>query len=102
MSNRSNEWHEQLRASVMNDPEGRAEYEAFSAQLDLADKMRKLRKKAGLTQDDIAEKMHTSKPAVARLEAAGGKGRHSPSIGTLARYASALGYRLEINLKRAT
>ena len=101
MKNQSEEWHEKLRASVMTDPEGQAEYEAFSAQLDLAEKMRKIRKKATLTQDEVAKKMHTTKSAVARLEAAGGKGRHSPSISTVARYASTLGYHLEINLKQA-
>lgn len=102
MTNRSKEWHKQLRESVLNDPEGRAEYEAFGAQLVLAEKMRELRSKAALTQDEVAEKMHTTKSAVARLEAAGGKGKHSPSISTLARYASALGYRLDIRFKQAT
>ena len=57
------------------------------------------RRKATLTQEELAVKMHTTTSAIARLEAAGGKGRHSLSISTVARYASNLGYRLEINLK---
>ena len=48
MTNRSRKWHKQLRESVLNDPEGRAEYEAFGAQLELAEKMRELRSRAAL------------------------------------------------------
>jgi transcriptional regulator with XRE-family HTH domain len=44
------------------------------------------------SQEEIAKRMHTSQPAVARLE--GGKG--NPSLDTLRRYAAATGTRLKI------
>jgi len=101
MAKRALKWHEELKKSVFDDDESFAEYEAFKLQLDLADQLKKSRKKAEMTQDDIANKMHTNKSVIARLEAAGGRGKHSPSLKTLSKYASAMGYHLEIKLKRA-
>ncbi|MDQ2993794.1 MAG: helix-turn-helix domain-containing protein [Pseudomonadota bacterium] len=97
MTKRSVEWHKLLVDDVMNDPEGRAEYEAFTLQLELAEAMKKARLKAHLTQEAVANKMVTKKSVVARLEAAGGRGKHSPSINTLTKYAAALGCKLQIS-----
>lgn len=102
MVRRSRTLHQELKQSVLNDDKARAEYEAFKLQLELAEKMKKSREKAHLTQEDIADKLHTQKSVIARLEAAGGRGKHSPSLKTLVRYANAIGYSLEIKLKRAT
>jgi transcriptional regulator with XRE-family HTH domain len=44
------------------------------------------RAKAGLTQEQVAESMGTTKSAVSRLEAVG---KHSPSVSTLKKYAGA-------------
>ncbi len=101
MSKRSLKQHDELRQSVLSDEQSRAEYEAFTLQLKLAEQLKKSRKKAAMTQDDIANKMCTNKSVIARLEAAGGRGKHSPSLKTLSKYASAIGYKLEIKLKRA-
>ena len=91
-------WHEELREEVLSDPALRFEYEIFKRQLDLAQKMKQARKKRGLTQEQVAEKMHTKKPVVARLESGGGRLRHSPSLSTLEKYAQAIGYHLKIML----
>ena len=99
--NRNTNWHDELKASVLNDSEALAEYEAFKLQLKLADDMKHLRSDAHLTQEDMAEKLHTTKSAIARLESAGGRGRHSPSIKTVAKYAAALGCTLELKFKAA-
>ena len=99
MTKRFIDTHDELKQSVMTDPEARAEYETFKLQLDLAHNMKRLREKCHVTQEEIAEKMHTTKSTIARLEAAGGKSQHSPSLKTLAKYASALGYTLDIRLK---
>jgi transcriptional regulator with XRE-family HTH domain len=56
------------------------------------------RHQAGLTQADVAEHMGTKTPAVARLEAGGGRQHHAPSLATLRKYAAAVGCRLEIKL----
>ena len=58
------------------------------------------RKRAGLTQEDAAERMGTNAPAVARLEAFNIRDKHSPSLSTLNKYARAVGCKLEIHLKR--
>ena len=51
---------------------------------------------AGLTQAQVAERMGTKAPAVARLENALVTGKHSPSIATLQKYAAAMGKRVEV------
>lgn len=53
------------------------------------------RARAGLTQEEVAESMGTTKSAVSRLEAAG---KHSPSVTTLKKYAAAVGCEVEIRL----
>ncbi len=53
------------------------------------------RTRAGLTQDAVAERMGTTKSAVSRLESAG---KHAPSLGTLKRYAEAVGCELQVKL----
>ncbi|MDO9557215.1 MAG: helix-turn-helix transcriptional regulator [Coriobacteriia bacterium] len=56
------------------------------------------RMRAGLTQEEVAEAMGTTKSAVSRLEAAG---KHSPSVSTLKKYAQAVGCDVEIRLVSA-
>ncbi|MCB1037368.1 MAG: helix-turn-helix domain-containing protein [Acidobacteria bacterium] len=53
------------------------------------------RRRAGLSQQEVAEAMGTTKSAVSRL---GSGGKHSPSVKTLERYARAVGCRVEIRL----
>jgi DNA-binding XRE family transcriptional regulator len=50
---------------------------------------------AGLTQEEVASSMGTTKSAVSRLE---GAGKHSPSVSTLKKYARAVGCDVEIRL----
>ena len=54
-----------------------------------------VRKRAGLTQGELAKKMGTTQPVVARLES----GRVHPSIRTLERVAEATGSRLLISFE---
>ena len=89
-------WHDNLKKKVLADPEGLAEYEAFGLNLEIAEKMKKARKRAHLTQEMIAERMGTKKTVITRLEAAGGRAKHSPSLTTLAKYAKAIGCHLDI------
>lgn len=58
----------------------------------------KARQKAGLTQAQVAERMGTQAPAVARLERALASGKHSPSIATLRKYVKACGKRLVLRV----
>lgn len=72
-------------------------YEALALEYQLADQMLRARARAGLTQDEVAGKMGTTKSAVSRLESAG---RNSPSLATLKRYADAVGCELQVRLVR--
>ena len=60
----------------------------------LLDSLLKARQEAGLTQAQVAERMGTHAPAVARLERSLATGKHSPSIATLRKYVKACGRRL--------
>lgn len=55
-----------------------------------------LREVAGLTQGDVAARMGTSQPVIARLEAGG----RDPRLSTLERYARSLG--ADIEIRRST
>lgn len=91
--------HDKMVTEWMNDPAFKAEYDALEEEYQLLKEMLHARKRAGLTQEDVADRMGTKAPAVARLEAAGSRDKHSPSVSTLRKYAHAVGCRLEIHLK---
>ncbi|MDD2864036.1 MAG: helix-turn-helix transcriptional regulator [Methylococcales bacterium] len=91
--------HEELKAKALSNPQVQAEYERLNREeFALLDEMLKARREAGLSQAEIALRMKTKAPAVARLESALASGKHSPSISTLRKYANALGKNLEIKL----
>lgn len=91
--------HVEMVAKMLTNPGVRAEYERLNREeFALLDEMLAARHGAGLTQAQVAERMGTQAPAVARLEAALASGKHSPSIDTLRKYAAALGKRLEVHL----
>jgi transcriptional regulator with XRE-family HTH domain len=64
----------------------------------LLDALLKARQQAGLSQAQIAERMGTHAPAVARLERALATGKHSPSIATVRKYVKACGKRLVLRV----
>jgi len=64
----------------------------------LLDALLKARQEAGLTQSQVAVRMGTQAPAVARLERALASGKHSPSIATLRKYVKACGKRLVLKV----
>ena len=70
-------------------------YEQSADEYSLVRELLAARSRAGLTQEDVAQSMGTTKSAVSRLEAAG---KHSPSFATLKKYAKAVGCEIEIRL----
>ena len=54
------------------------------------------RKTAGLTQEELAERMGTTKSAISRLESSLRNEKHSPSFATLKKYANACGKKLVV------
>jgi len=83
----------ELAKEWLKDPEFVKEYEALEEEFVLAGALIDARAKSNLTQDQIAERMGTSRTAVVRLE--GGKG--NPSLNTLRRFADATGTKLRVS-----
>jgi ribosome-binding protein aMBF1 (putative translation factor) len=75
------------------DPEFAREYEALEEEFALASAVIGARAHAGLTQEELAERMGTSQSAIARLES----GRSRPSTTTLAKLAAATGTKLRVS-----
>jgi len=90
--------HSDLKRELLERPEVQAEYAELGPEFRLLRQMLAARKKAGLTQAEVAERMGTRAPAITRLESSLSSGRHSPSLSTLTRYAEAVGCELEIRL----
>lgn len=72
------------------------EYDAISEEFLLAEELIKARINAKLTQEDVADIMHTSKSNVSRLESS--HAPNWPTLKTLKRYAEAVGCELKIQL----
>ena len=90
--------HDEMIATWREDPIFRQEYDALEEAFALFDVLLRARHHAGLTQAEVAARMGTKTPAVARLEAGGGRQKHSPSLATLRKYAAAVECRLAITL----
>ena len=83
-----------LKKKWMKDPAFREAYDALAPEFEIARALIGARTTAGLTQEEVAERMGTTQSVVARLES----GRTLPSIKTLYRYAEATGTKPEIRL----
>ena len=82
-----------LRKKWKKDLKFQKEFEALRPEFRLARQLIEARMSAGLSQSELAARMGTSQPTVARLE-----GGHKPSLKTLERYADAVGRKVEIRL----
>jgi len=78
----------------MKDPKFRTEYKRIGPEMELAFTLAEARRKAGLTQAELAGRMKTSQAAVARIES----GRGAPKWSTIERYAHAVGARPVVHL----
>lgn len=91
--------HEQVISKLMRRPLVRREVERIEREEGLLlDLLLKARQDAGLTQAQVAERMGTQAPAVARLERSLATGKHFPSLTTLRKYAQAVGKKLVLEL----
>lgn len=91
--------HDQLVKKLRRRPGVRAEVERIEREESvLLDALLKARQEAGLTQGQVAARMGTHAPAIARLERALASGKHSPSIATLRKYVKACGKRLVLRV----
>ena len=82
----------ELHKKWMAEPDYAKAYAELETEFALAREMIEARTRAGLTQDELASRMETSRTVIARLES----GRSLPSTRTLKRFAAATGSRLRI------
>ena len=91
--------HKKMVDKLLKNPAVKAEVEKLNREeFAILDQILAARKAAGLSQAQVAKRMGTQAPAIARLESSLATGKHSPSLSTLRKYAAALGKRVELHL----
>jgi len=90
--------HKELKNKALKKASVKKEYQALETEFSLLRQMLRERKKAGLSQAQIAEQMGTKSSAITRLEQSLSSGKHSPSLATIKKYAEALGCHVEIKI----
>jgi|WetSurMetagenome_2_1015567.scaffolds.fasta_scaffold58444_3 transcriptional regulator with XRE-family HTH domain len=88
--------HKELKTRALKRKDVKEEYDRLEEEFSFLDEFLKARSSAGITQAQVAERIGTTQSAIARLES--GKGKPSPSLSTLQKYAHAVGCRLELRL----
>lgn len=83
---------QKLKQRALANVEVKNEYDKLESEFSFIDQLLTMRTKAGLTQEQVAERMHTQKSNVSRLE----KGNANPSWSTLLKYAHACGFELTL------
>ena len=85
-----------LKREMLKDPEVRKKYEELGPIFEISAELIRARKTAGMTQQDVAKKMGTTQPTIARIES----GTSAPSTQTIMRYAEVTGHRVKFRLVR--
>ena len=86
-----------FKKKALQDEEVRKEYNALKPLFAIKKQLVAARISKGLTQDEIAKKIGTSKSNISRLESLNNS--YMPNLATLMKYAEALGMRLDIGLR---
>jgi len=85
----------EFKKKALADPQVAKEYDDLSPAYALRKQLIRIRKEAGLTQEELAEILHTRKSNISRLENV--NSNISPKISALEEYAKAVGYKIEIS-----
>ena len=89
-------FHEELKAKLLNNPEFVEEYNHYSLKLKLAEQLKKARLKSKLTLEDVATRMKTSSTALSRLEST--QAKTNPTLETIESYLNAVGCHIELKI----
>ena len=87
--------YELFKKKLLADPVVAKEYEAHRAEFEVAEALIRARISAKMTQKDVAEAMHTSQAAIARLES----GHHLPTLQTIQKYAQAVKKSISLEIR---
>lgn len=85
----------EFKKKALSDPQVEKEYNDLSPAYALRKQLIKIRKEAGLTQEELAGILNTKKSNISRLENVNSK--ISPKLSTIEDYARAVGYKLKIS-----
>lgn len=88
---------EELLARKLDDPAIRAAFEDSHTRHELIQSLVELRKRAGVTQKELADAMGVKQPAVSGFETEDS----DPRLSTLQRYARALGHAIVVDVRPA-
>jgi ribosome-binding protein aMBF1 (putative translation factor) len=83
--------YQKFKARALRHPKVREAYEEGLEDLRIAVRLAELREKRGMTQTELAAKIHTSPAVISRLERG-----HNVEFKTLKKVAAALNARLEV------
>ena len=86
-----------FKKKALQNEEVSKEYDALKPLFAIKKELIAARLSKGLTQDEIAKKIGTSKSNISRLESLNNS--YMPNLATLIKYAQALGLRLDIGLR---
>ncbi len=86
---------ERHKKELMKNPAFRKEHEATRMEFEIARAVIRARLDKGLTQKQLAEKLHTGQSVISRVEG----GNTTPSLSFLKRLAAALGTTLQVQFK---
>jgi ribosome-binding protein aMBF1 (putative translation factor) len=89
--------YEVFKARMLANPDVKREYDALAPAFEIAAELLRARKRTGLSQAELAERMGTSQSAIARMES----GEALPSTKSLLRFAEATGSKIELRLSAA-
>ena len=85
-----------LKQKALSNPQVHDEHLSLESEFSLIDQLLSMRTEAGLTQEQVAERMHTQKGNISRLE----RGNANPSWLTLLKYADACGFELSLGVRK--
>lgn len=86
-----------LKDKALSNAEVKTEYDALKSEFQFISTLLTMRESAGLTQQQVAERMGTKESNISRLE----KGTSNPTIKTLVKYAKACGCELNLSFRHA-
>mgnify|MGYP006308843649 CR=1 FL=1 len=85
---------QELKSEAIQDPGFKAEYEKLEPEFSLASMLIAARSRAGLTQEQLAQRIGMKQASIARIES----GKYNPSLKTLQKYAKATDNELEVKM----
>lgn len=86
-----------FRQKALKNPKVKAEYDSLAAAFHVKRQMIALRKRAGLTQEQMADLLGTKKSNISRLESI--NSNISPRLITIEAYARVLGYSMKVEFE---